>query len=328
MEIRLLRKSGIMLAAFLIMAVSVYFNIDFFIWWGFNQFFSVLISIIVVCLMDSIFQTLAWAFRAKKTIAWLLLPVWLIFFGSSIFGTYVGMNYKSDHARQIRIDTAQKRIQGDPALETINQQIATMQKTVDGFQAAYDIESNWWIKDVKIKPALMEAQKEFTARIEEKKALYAKQGADANKRELFSNSSGEIDPVLKGFLAILFGFLIDMGSCIILCFSWIFDKKEERTENKIESLPTTIQQAPIKTIDDYIDDYIKARVNGSTVLRGRTSREVVGAGIPPSIYSKITIAALDCGLIETTGKVTQLNFGIGKETLQTGLKDYFTEAKN
>lgn len=316
-------KAIIIIFAVSIMAVSVYFGIGFFEWWGFNFFFSVIISFIVTCLMDILFQFIVYMFKEKKKkIAGALIPVWLIFFAASIFGTFVGMNFKTEEAKQKRLETSRETQKENPLLVQVEKEIEENKKLYDALLKEYnnpkynEMEWGYYYKDKNIKPALDKAKTDYDKSLEEKKELLKTFENQQTRQELFLTKTGQIEPVLKIVLSVLFGFLIDIGSCIVFAISWIFEKKE----NVLEVVKNEVKQIEKpKTYNDYIKAYVNARVNGSDVLRGRTSKEVLAANIPVTIFHEITVKAVRKNLLIVDKQATRLAFGVEKETLLKGL---------
>ncbi len=331
-------KSLIFIAGLSVSAVSAYFGFYFFRWIGFNPFFSVISSILVVGMVDAISQVLAYLIKNKKLVQFgFLFPVFGFFLFISVFGTYIGLNEMIDYAKIAREQKAETDIQNNTKIKLIDSQIESAKSSLNSTQIAYDNEikkesSNWWTID-KMKTALDSAQNYYNQKINERAELENKLSAENKTTELFTDESGNIDSRLKVFLSISLGIILDISGCLIIMFSWIFGiKKDDKSvvilkENiAIDKWDMTkIDKTQPETITDYILLYYDKRVTpGTNQLSGLKYND----GMPNKIAKDITAAGLRLGYIYKNDTRSYLADGINKFEFVKGIEDYLTNKEN
>lgn len=210
----------------LITLLSIYFGQGFFEWFGLNQFFSWVAAVIIGCMLNFVFQLMIDQFRKKHFTATILAVVWIMFLSLDVFSSYVGMWYKIDNAKQARIVKAKILVQSDQALIMQDSLIASKLAIVNSLQKDYAVENNSWWKS-KIRADLIAANSEYDAAIKTRQSMTSAAGEEAAQSEIFTDMTGQINPMLKVFLSVALGLLIDLSSCIIFIYTWIFTKKSD-----------------------------------------------------------------------------------------------------
>ncbi|MDD5551230.1 MAG: hypothetical protein PHS34_08225 [Candidatus Omnitrophica bacterium] len=278
--------------------------------------------------METAAQLGMYLLKTKKIAGFVvILLTWLFFLIVDIFGTVIGMDRMMNTAKDNRLQFAVTAINSDDSILLLDQQIKTAQKSIDSYQLSYDTEAQkekpeWWIL-AKYEAALEAAKLAQDIKIKQRQELIDKQKTETKNKEIMVDEQGEIQRFWKICIAIALGLIVDLGSCIVIMCSWIFEKKvivEEKKEIVINKNKLEIQEAKEErklSFADYVELYYDKRKSGDSknILKGKAEVD----GIPDNIYKKITNIAVHLGYIIKKNTQSYFNSGIIKQQFIDGI---------